>query len=60
MGINYDNDSVRRMRTRKVARPVIDSFEDRIMIDSPEEERTYKYLEIFPREMIIIKKKKVI
>ena len=60
MGINYDNDSVRRMRYKKTLRPVIDSFEDRIIWDSESEERKYKYLELFPRDFIIIKKKQVI
>jgi len=60
MGINYDNDSVRRMRYKKALRPVIDSFEDRIIWDSESEERKYKYLELFPRDFIIIKKKQVI
>ena len=57
---NYDNNSVRKMRIRKAVRPVVDSISKRVMMDSPAEERSYTLLELFPREFIIIEKKKVV
>jgi hypothetical protein len=57
---NYDNNSVRKMRIAKEIRPIIDSISNRIMMDSPSEERTYTLIELFPREFIITEKKKVI